>query len=71
MKGVIAKESREPEIREKVMKGWRRSTGDGKGKVLEEPVWGNLKFMKKGFKFQIILKNHANKKGNRQSWWSI
>ena len=56
MKEEIAKESRELARRQKVMKRRKRSIGDGKGKVLEEPVWGNLKFLKKAFKFQIILR---------------
>ena len=44
MRGDIAKDSRELNGRWKAAKGGRRSRGYGKEEVLEEPVWGDLKF---------------------------
>lgn len=46
MKGNVLKYSRELKGRLKIVKGRRRNGGDGKGGVLDESVWGELKFLK-------------------------
>lgn len=55
----------------KKVKGESRNRGDGKGEILEEPVWKEHKFSKEAVEVPIILSKIINKKGSRWIQWSI
>lgn len=63
LKADVRKDSRELNGRSKVAKGRRRSRSNGKEEVLEEPVWGDLKFLKEASEvLNYPQQNCANKK---------
>lgn len=72
MEGDISNDSKELEGRPKVVRGGRRSRGNGKGEVLEEPVRGDLKFDKEANEVPYYSQqHHAYKNGGRHSWQRI
>ena len=49
-----------------------RSRHNGRAQVLEEPVWGDLRFSIEDYQVpRSLQQNHANKTRSRQSWWSM
>lgn len=70
--GGLYKYSRELEEILKVGRGGSGSRHNVKGKVSQEPVWGEHKFSKGTNEVtNFSQQNHTNKKNSRQSWQSI